>query len=64
MRLIVAGILPFLFSSLAYAYVGPGLGYIGVILGLLFSVFLALFGLFWYPLKRFMGKVRKLLLRK
>ena len=38
----------------AYSYVGPGLGAgtIGVILGLLGSVLLALFAFFWYPIKR------------
>lgn len=38
----------------AFAYVGPGLGAgtIGVILGLLGSIFLALFAFFWYPIKR------------
>jgi len=37
-----------------YAYVGPGLGAgtIGVILGLLGSIFLAIFAVFWYPIKR------------
>lgn len=36
------------------AYVGPGLGMgvIGTIFGVLAAIVLALFGLFWYPLKR------------
>jgi hypothetical protein len=48
------------FSS-AHAYVGPGLG-IGtlvVILGVIGSVFLALFGLIWYPIKRMFKKRRR-----
>ena len=38
----------------AFAYVGPGLGAgtLGVILGLLGSIILALFAFFWYPIKR------------
>ncbi len=44
----------FLFSAPAMAYVGPGLGMgvIGTIFGVLAAIVLALFGLFWYPLKR------------
>ena len=44
-----------LLSSLpAHAYVGPGLGagVLGVIVGLVGSVLLALFAVFWYPIKR------------
>ncbi len=38
----------------AAAYVGPGLGAgtIGVIVGLVGSILLALFAFFWYPIKR------------
>ena len=45
-------------SSPALAYIGPGLGAgtIGVILGVLGSVGLALFAIFWYPIKRMMRK--------
>ena len=43
----------------AQAYIGPGLGagVIGVILGLLASIGLALVALFWYPLKRLWKKL-------
>lgn len=56
-RFIFLGLL--LLTSLnAYAYVGPGLGAgtIGVILGILVSVLLAIFAIFWYPLKRLFKK--------
>jgi hypothetical protein len=45
----------------AQAYVGPGLGLgaLGVVLGLLASVFLAIFAVVWYPLKRLFTKRRK-----
>ena len=38
----------------AEAYIGPGLGAgtLGVILGLLGSVLIAIFAFFWYPIKR------------
>ena len=47
-----------LISSPAMAYIGPGLGAgtIGVILGVLGSIVLALFAIFWYPIKRMMRK--------
>jgi len=46
--------------SSAEAYVGPGVsaGAIAVVLGILGSVFLALFAIVWYPLKRLMKKGR------
>lgn len=45
----------------AEAYVGPGLGAgtIGVILGVLGSIFIALFAFIWYPLKRLVKKIQK-----
>lgn len=44
-------------SQSAIAYVGPGLGLgaIGAILGVVFSVLLAIFAIFWYPIKRWLG---------
>ena len=43
------------------AYVGPGLGVgvIGVIIGLLASILVAIFAIFWYPIKRMLKKKRK-----
>ena len=44
--------------QIANAYVGPGLGAgtIGVILGIIGSIFIALFAIIWYPLKRLFKK--------
>lgn len=44
----------------AKAYIGPGLGAgtIGMILGVLGSIFIALFAILWYPLKRLLRKVK------
>ena len=40
------------------AYVGPGLGAgtLGVVLGLLGSILIAIFAFFWYPIKRIFKK--------
>ncbi len=50
-----------LIPEFAHAYIGPGLGAgtIGVILGIIGSVFIALFAIIWYPLKRLIKKRRK-----
>jgi len=47
-----------LLSSPAHAYVGPGagLGVIGTLFGIGAAIVLAMFGLFWYPLKRAFGR--------
>lgn len=47
--------------QIAHAYVGPGLGAgtIGVILGIIGSIFIALFAIIWYPLKRLLKKRRQ-----
>ncbi len=43
-----------------YAYVGPGLGLgaLGAVLGVIFSIFLAIFAIFWYPIKRLIRKIK------
>ena len=45
----------------AFAYIGPGmgLGTIGVVLGVLLSIILALFAILWYPFKRLLKKLKK-----
>jgi hypothetical protein len=45
-------------AGTAEAYVGPGLGLgaIGAVLGVVLSVLLAIFAVFWYPLKRLIAK--------
>ena len=51
----------FLLSSTVFAYVGPGMGggLIATILGIVGSIFLAIFGILYYPIKRYF-KNRKL----
>ena len=55
---ILWNILILLSASPAFAYIGPGLGAgtLAVIVGFIGSIFLAIFALVWYPLKRFLTK--------
>ena len=48
-------------SPACLAYVGPGLGagVLGVIIGLVASVLIALFSIIWFPLKRLFDQKRK-----
>ena len=50
-----------IFPDYANAYIGPGLGAgtIGVILGIIGSLFIALFAIIWYPLKRLFKKKKE-----
>jgi len=59
MRSIILLILT-LASTSAHAYVGPGLGLgvLGALFGLILTVLLAIFGVFWYPIKRLVKKKR------
>ena len=60
-RLLIPALL--LITAPVHAYIGPGLGAgtVGVILGVLGSIVLALFAIFWYPIKRMLnrGKAKK-----
>lgn len=53
-------VLLFFIPTTSFGYVGPGLGAgtIGVILGAIAAVFLALFAVIWYPIKRLIKKKR------
>ena len=50
-----------LFALTAQGYTGPGLGLgvIGVVLGILAAIGLALIAIIWYPLKRLFKRVFK-----
>ena len=62
-RLIISSLVPFfgLIPS-ANAYIGPGLGLgtVGVIVGILGSIILALIAVLWYPFKRVLKKIKKI----
>ena len=47
-------------AGTAQAYVGPGLGAgtVALVLGFIGTIFLALFAVLWYPLKRVLQKIR------
>ena len=50
----------FLIPSLAHAYLGPGVGG-GVIvaaIGVIVAIFAGIFGILWFPIKRFLKKRR------
>tara|TARA_Y100000816_G_C25841509_1_gene439763 strand:+ start:322 stop:516 length:195 start_codon:yes stop_codon:yes gene_type:complete len=49
-------IIVFILISPMYAYVGPGMGggLIATILGILLSILLSIFGILYYPIKRFL----------
>ena len=48
----------YLFSAPLFAYIGPGMsgGLIATIIGVIGSIFLAFFGILYYPIKRFLKK--------
>ena len=50
----------FNFNSFAYAYIGPGLGVGGIIIaiGILGAILLAIFGFFYYPIKKIIMKIK------
>lgn len=60
MRITLLSVLLLTLSAPAYAYIGPGLGLgtIGIAVGLVVSLFLALFAVIWYPAKRIYRKFR------
>ena len=54
-------ILMVLFFDFAFGYIGPGTstGLIATILGIIGSIFLAIFGILYYPIKRFLKNRKK-----
>ena len=50
----------FLIPSLAHAYLGPGVsgGIIAATIGVIVAIFAAIFGILWFPIKRFLKKRR------
>ena len=50
-----------LFPNMSYAYLGPGMGggFIAATLGIIIAIFAMLFGILWFPIKRFFNKKKK-----
>ena len=48
--------------NFAFAYVGPGMGggLIVAVLGIFVAIFLALFGVIYYPIKKMINKKKKI----
>ncbi|MEZ5888487.1 MAG: hypothetical protein R3D56_16630 [Paracoccaceae bacterium] len=61
MSLGLAAILLALQPGMALAYIGPGVGAgaIGAVIGVIGSIFLAIFAVLWYPIKRMMKGKKK-----
>jgi len=47
--------------KISFAYIGPGVGLsaLGALLAVIGGVAATIFGLLWYPIKRFLGKRKK-----
>jgi len=56
----------FFFISTAHAYLGPGTagGILVATLGVVISIFAAIFAFIWFPLKRFLKRRKKIKKRK
>ena len=50
----------FIIPSFAHAYLGPGVGggIIAATIGVVVAIFAAIFGILWFPIKRFLKKRR------
>lgn len=61
MPLVLLLLAALLLPAEAQAYVGPGLGLgaLGAIAGVFFSILLAIMAMFWYPIKRTFGLAKK-----
>lgn len=57
-KLILFFSLFFLIATPSYAYLGPGIGggILAATLGVIIAILAAIFGLIWFPLKRFLKK--------
>ncbi len=54
-------IIAFFCVEILFAYIGPGMsgGIIVALLGIIGSIFLAIFGILYYPIKRFIKNRKK-----
>ncbi len=56
----------FSFVSAAYAYLGPGIagGVLAATLGIVIAILAAIFGVIWFPLKRFLKRRKEEKIKK
>ncbi len=47
--------------NISYAYLGPGMGggFIAATVGIIVAIFAMLFGILWFPIKRFLNKKKQ-----
>tara|TARA_Y100000816_G_scaffold274334_1_gene241535 strand:- start:293 stop:502 length:210 start_codon:yes stop_codon:yes gene_type:complete len=50
-----------LYPELAYAYLGPGVGFgvLAATIGIIVAIFAGLFGILWYPIKKILKKKKE-----
>ena len=56
----IVALLIFLYSSMAFAYIGPGMGSgaVAAVLGIVAGLSMLVVGVVWYPLKRLLRKIK------
>ena len=54
-------IIYFSLVNISFAYLGPGIGggILAASIGVVVAIFAAIFGLTWFPLKRFLKKIKE-----
>ena len=60
-RIIIILLFLVIFEVPSYSYLGPGLGggVIAATLGIIVAIFAAIFGIIWFPLKRYLNKKKE-----
>ena len=58
MRLVIFFIYNLFWIENVYAYIGPGMsgGLLAATVGIVVAIFAAIFGILWFPIKRFLKK--------
>ena len=66
LKLILITFFLFIYSSLSFAYLGPGIGggIIAATLGIIIAILAALFGLIWFPVKKLINKRKENQIKK
>jgi len=60
-KLIHFSLIFILFPNLSYAYLGSGMGggFIAATIGIIVAIFVMLFGILWFPIKRILSKKKQ-----
>ena len=56
MQKLIFSLIFVMFTLSAHAYIGPGMGggFIAATIGVIVAIFAAIFGILWFPIKRFL----------